>query len=136
MAFKILLLPGDGIGPEIMAQAERVLVRLREAHGLDATWERALIGGAAFDATGEPLPADTLARARAADALLFGAVGGPKYDTAPRDKRPEKGLLAIRAALGLYANLRPALLSAPLAGASSLKPELVAGLDLLIVREL
>jgi 3-isopropylmalate dehydrogenase len=136
MTFKLLLLPGDGIGPEIMAQAERVLVRLRERHGLDATWERGLIGGAAYDATGEPLPPATLERARASDAVLLAAVGGPKYDTAPRDKRPERGLLAIRAALGLYANLRPALLSAPLASASSLKPELVANLDILIVREL
>jgi 3-isopropylmalate dehydrogenase len=136
MTHKILILPGDGIGPEVAAQAERVLDRLRERHGLDATWERDLIGGAAFDATGEPLPAQTLAKARAADAVLFGAVGGPKYDVAPRDKRPERGLLAIRAGMGLYANLRPALLSAPLAGASSLKAELVAGLDILIVREL
>jgi 3-isopropylmalate dehydrogenase len=136
MTFKLLLLPGDGIGPEIMAQAERVLVRLRERHGLDATWERGLIGGAAYDATGEPLPPATLESARAADAVLLAAVGGPKYETAPRDKRPERGLLAIRAALGLYANLRPALLSAPLASASSLKTELVANLDILIVREL
>jgi 3-isopropylmalate dehydrogenase len=133
---KLLVLPGDGIGPEIMAEAEKVLAVLRERHGLDATWERALIGGSAFDATGEPLPAETLEKARAANAVLLAAVGGPRYDTLPRDKRPERGLLAIRAAMGLYANLRPALLYKELAAASSLKPELVADLDVLIVREL
>ena len=136
MSAKILILPGDGIGPEIMAEAEKVLTRLRERYGLDASWERALIGGAAFDATGEPLPAATVEKARIATAVLLGAVGGPQYDTAPREKRPERGLLGIRQALGLYANLRPALLYKELAEASSLKPELVAGLDILIVREL
>ncbi len=136
MTAKILILPGDGIGPEIMTEAEKVLSQLRERHGLEATWDRALIGGAAFDATGEPLPAATVDKAKAATAVLLGAVGGPKYDAAPRDKRPERGLLGIRQALGLYANLRPALLYRELADASSLKPELVAGLDILIVREL
>jgi 3-isopropylmalate dehydrogenase len=136
MTPKILILPGDGIGPEIMTEAEKVLTALRDKHGLDASWERALIGGAAFDATGEPLPPATVEKAHAAAAILLGAVGGPKYDTAPRDKRPEKGLLGIRQALGLYANLRPALLYKELADASSLKAELVAGLDILIVREL
>ena len=136
MSAKILLLPGDGIGPEVVAEAENVLRALRERHGLDAAWEHGLIGGAAFDATGEPLPAQTLAKARAADAVLLGAVGGPKYDVVPREKRPEKALLAIRAGMGLYANLRPAILYQELANASSLKPELVAGLDILIVREL
>jgi 3-isopropylmalate dehydrogenase len=136
MTAKILILPGDGIGPEIMAEAEKVLGVLRERHGLDASWERALIGGAAFDATGEPLPPATVEKARASAAVLLGAVGGPKYDAAPREKRPERGLLGIRAALGLYANLRPAILYKELADASSLKPELVADLDILIVREL
>jgi 3-isopropylmalate dehydrogenase len=136
MTAKLLILPGDGIGPEIVAEAERVLAALRDHHGFDAEWTYSLIGGAAYDQTGEPLPADTIARARAADAVLLGAVGGPKYDLAPRDKRPERGLLGIRAALGLFANLRPALLYPELADASSLKPELVAGLDILIVREL
>jgi 3-isopropylmalate dehydrogenase len=136
MTANLLLLPGDGIGPEVMAEAERVLIALRDRHGLDARWERGLIGGAAYDATGEPLPKETLERARAADAVLLAAVGGPKYDTLPRDKRPERGLLAIRAGMGLYANLRPAILYKELASASSLKAELVAGLDVLIVREL
>ncbi|ROH85633.1 3-isopropylmalate dehydrogenase [Stagnimonas aquatica] len=136
MTAKILLLPGDGLGPEVVAEAEKVLAALRDRHGLDVSWEYGLIGGAGYDAHGEPLPAVTLEKARGADAILLGAVGGPKYDTLPKDKRPERGLLGIRAALGLYANLRPALLYKELAGASSLKPELVAGLDILIVREL
>jgi 3-isopropylmalate dehydrogenase len=136
MSARILLLPGDGIGPEVVAEAERVLTVLRDRHGLDASWSQGLIGGAAYDVHGEPLPAETLAQARAADAVLMGAVGGPRYDTLPKPLRPERGLLAIRAGLGLYANLRPAILYPQLAAASSLKPELVAGLDLLIVREL
>src|SRR5882757_1553210 len=133
---KILILPGDGIGPEVSAEAEKVLQALRADHGFDAQWTQELIGGAAFDATGEPLPAATLDAARASDAVLLAAVGGPKYDTAPREKRPERGLLGIRACMGLYANLRPAILYPELAAASSLKPELVADLDVLIVREL
>ncbi|MDB5988241.1 MAG: 3-isopropylmalate dehydrogenase [Nevskia sp.] len=133
---KILILPGDGIGPEVSAEAEKVLQALRADHGFDAEWTHGLIGGAAFDATGEPLPAATLEVARTSDAVLLAAVGGPKYDLAPRDKRPERGLLGIRAALGLYANLRPAILFPELAAASSLKPELVSDLDILIVREL
>ncbi len=136
MTQKILILPGDGIGPEIMAEAEKVLRRLRERHGFDAVWSRGLIGGAAFDATGEPLPRATIDAARTSDAILLAAVGGPQYDTLPREKRPERGLLGIRAALGLYANLRPAILYPELAEASSLKAELVADLDVLIVREL
>ena len=136
MTANILILPGDGIGVEIMAEAEKLLTALRQHHGLDASWEHALIGGAAYDATGEPLPAETLARANAADAVLLGAVGGPQYDVIAKDKRPERGLLGIRAAMGLYANLRPAIIYKELAAASSLKPELVAGLDILIVREL
>lgn len=136
MTQTILILPGDGIGPEITAEAEKVLTALRSQHGFDASWSHGLIGGAAFDATGEPLPAATLTAAKAADAVLLAAVGGPKYDTLPRPQRPERGLLAIRAGMGLYANLRPALLYPELAQASSLKPELVADLDILIVREL
>lgn len=136
MTAKLLILLGDGIGPEIIREAEKVLVALRDKHGLDVTWEHGLIGGAGYDAHGDPLPAVTLEKARVADAILFGAIGGPQYDTLPKDKRPERGLLGIRAAMGFYANLRPAILYPQLANASSLKPELVAGLDVLIVREL
>ncbi|HKY90687.1 MAG TPA: 3-isopropylmalate dehydrogenase [Nevskiaceae bacterium] len=136
MTARILILPGDYIGPEVSAEAEKVLAALRDRHGLDATWERGLIGGAAVDAAGVPLPPETVAMAQEADAILLAAVGGPKYDALPRDQRPERGLLGIRAALGLYANLRPAILFPQLASASSLKPELVSGLDILIVREL
>ena len=129
---KIAVLPGDGIGKEIVAQAVKVLRGL----ALPLELEEAPVGGAGFEAAGDPLPEATLALARAADAILFGAIGGPQYDTLPRDKRPERGLLRLRKELGLFANLRPASVFAELAQASSLKPELVAGLDLLIVREL
>ena len=133
---RILSLAGDGIGPEIMAEADKALDVLARRGGLALEREAALVGGAAVDACGEPLPADTLERARAADAVLLGAVGAPRYDVPDRARRPETGLLALRRGLGLYANLRPA---APLPGledASSLRPEALAGLDLLIVREL
>jgi len=136
MTTRLLILPGDGIGPEVAAEAEKLLVALRDRHGLAVEWTRGLIGGAAVDATGSPLPPATVSAAASADAVLLAAVGGPKYDGLPRELRPERGLLGIRAALGLYANLRPAVLFPELAAASSLKPELVAGLDLLIVREL
>jgi 3-isopropylmalate dehydrogenase len=129
---KIAVLPGDGIGPEIVAQAVKVLRRLQ----LPLELEEAPVGGAGVDAAGDPLPAATLGLARAADAILFGAIGGPQYDVLPRDQRPERGLLRLRKELGLFANLRPAHVFPELAGASSLKPELVAGLDILIVREL
>ena len=132
---KIAVLPGDGIGVEIVAEAVRVLERLR-ADGLDLATEVAPIGGAGYDAAGQPLPDATLELARSADAILLGAVGGPRYDTLPRALRPEQGILAIRKALGLFANLRPAILYPELAGASTLKPEVVDGLDLMIVREL
>jgi 3-isopropylmalate dehydrogenase len=132
---KIAVLPGDGIGPEIMGQAVRVLEALR-SDGLKIELEHAAIGGAGYDAAGDPLPAATLELARKADAVLFGAVGGPKYDTLPRAMRPEQGLLRIRKELGLFANLRPAVLYPELAGASTLKAEVVAGLDLMILREL
>ena len=132
---KICVLPGDGIGPEIMEQALRVLEALR-GEGLDFEVETALIGGGAVDATGVPYPEATSKLAKAADAILLGAVGGPQWDGLPRDQRPERGLLAIRKELNLFANLRPAILYPELANASTLKPEVVAGLDILIVREL
>ena len=132
----ILVLEGDGIGPEVTPIAVQALKLALGAAGIDARFPRALIGGRAIDQTGSPLPADTLAQAEAADALLLGAVGGPRWEGLPMRQRPEKGLLQIRAGLELFANLRPALLFAPLAEASSLKAERVAGLDLLIVREL
>ena len=130
----ILLLPGDGIGPEIMAEAEKVLRLLQERAGLAVTLDTALLGGCAVDATGEPYPPETRAKARAADAVLLACVGGPKWDNLPRPQRPETGLLAIRADLGLFANLRPARVLDALVERSSLKAELVRGLDILIVR--
>lgn len=136
MPSEILILPGDGIGPEIVAEAEKVLRVLIEEHGLDAALSHGLIGGAAHDACGQPLPEETLAAARRADAVLLGAVGGPKWEAIERPLRPERGLLALRAGLGLFANLRPAILYAELAAASTLKPEVVADLDIMIVREL
>ncbi|MCR9091141.1 MAG: isocitrate/isopropylmalate family dehydrogenase, partial [Proteobacteria bacterium] len=136
MSARLLLLPGDGIGPEVMAQAERVLECLKQHHGFEVEWRFGLIGGAAIDVHNDPLPAATLEAAQAADATLLGAVGGPKWEAIERALRPERGLLRIRAEMGLYANLRPAMLFSELAAASSLRPELVAGLDILIVREL
>ena len=133
---KILILPGDGVGPEIVAEAVWVLERLRSSAAFDPDIEFADIGGAALDVHGVPLPEATLSAARSADAILLGAVGGPKWDAVERVRRPERGLLALRAALGVFANLRPALMHPPLADASTLRSEVVAGLDLLIVREL
>ncbi|GEK48475.1 3-isopropylmalate dehydrogenase [Bisbaumannia pacifica] len=136
MSRKILVLPGDGIGPEITREAVKVL-KACQAKGLDVTLEEGLVGGAGYDAHGEPLPAATLDKAKAADAILLGAVGGPQWDTLEDlAKRPEKGLLGLRKNLGLFGNLRPALLYPQLAEASTLKPEVVSGLDILIVREL
>ncbi|WP_087718968.1 3-isopropylmalate dehydrogenase [Salinicola salarius] len=136
MSKKILVLPGDGIGPEITAEAVKILNACREA-GLDAELEEGLVGGAGFDAEGHPLPESTLEKAKAADAILLGAVGGPKWDTLEDlSKRPEKGLLGLRKNLNLFGNLRPALLYPQLAEASTLKPEVVSGLDIMIVREL
>ena len=132
---KIAILPGDGIGAEIVREAQRVLDVLRR-DGLPIETETAPIGGAGYDAAGHPLPEATVALAKAADAVLLGAVGGPRYDTLPRALRPEQGILGIRKALGLFANLRPAMLYPELADSSSLKPEIVAGLDLMIIREL
>jgi 3-isopropylmalate dehydrogenase len=132
---KIAILPGDGIGPEIVAEAVKVLDTLRH-EGLPVETEHAPIGGAGYDAAKHPLPPATLALARSADAVLLGAVGGPRYDTLPRELRPEQGILGIRKALALFANLRPAMLYPELAASSTLKPEVVAGLDIVIVREL
>ncbi|MDD5330655.1 MAG: 3-isopropylmalate dehydrogenase [Sulfuricella sp.] len=132
---KIAVLPGDGIGPEIVAQAVKVLEALA-SDGLKIEMEQAPIGGAGYDAAGDPLPSATLKLAQDADAVLLGAVGGWNYDTLPRPMRPEQGLLRIRKELSLFANLRPALLYPELADASTLKPEVVSGLDIMIVREL
>ena len=129
---RIAILPGDGIGPEIMAQAVKVLRRL----ALPVEMQEAPVGGAGYAAAGDPLPASTLALAREADAVLFGAVGDPRYDTLERAKRPEQAILGLRKELGLFANLRPARVHPELAAASALKPEVAAGLDILIVREL
>jgi len=136
MSKTIVLLPGDGIGPEVVAEAARVVEALNADAGLDAELRYAVIGGSAYDETGEPLPDQTLEACRAADAILLGAVGGRKWDDIDYAKRPEKGLLALRSKLGLFANLRPATTYPALSSASSLLPDLVAGLDLMIVREL
>ena len=132
---KIAVMAGDGIGPEIMAEALKVIDVLR-GDGLKIETESALIGGAAYDVHGHPLPAATLQLAKEADAVLFGSVGGPKYDTLPREHRPEKAILGLRKDCDFFANLRPAIVFPELANASSLKPEIVAGLDLMIIREL
>ncbi|WP_296405552.1 3-isopropylmalate dehydrogenase [Psychrobacter sp.] len=132
----VLTLAGDGIGPEIMTQAVSILKAVNKKFDLQLTLEEGDLGGAAIDRAGVPLPDDTLEKARAADAVLLGAVGGPKWDSIERSIRPERGLLKIRSELGLFANLRVAKLYPQLANASSLKPEIISGLDLLIVREL
>ena len=129
---KVAVLPGDGIGPEIIAQALKLLRKL----GLALELQEAPVGGAGYEASGDPLPPATLALAKAADAILFGAVGDARYDKLPRAKRPEQAILGLRKELGLFANLRPAQVHPELAAASALKPEVVAGLDILIVREL
>ena len=136
MSKQILILAGDGIGPEIVKAAEQVLTRVNEKFNLGLTWEQGLLGGAAIDAHGSPYPDVTSEQAKKADAILLGAVGGPKWDTIERSIRPERGLLKLRSELNLFANLRPAILYPQLADASSLKPEIVSGLDILIVREL
>lgn len=135
--YKIVVLKGDGIGPEIVDEALKVLNKAGEKFGFSFAYDYQLLGGCAIDATGVPFPAETEAACKAADAVLLGAVGGPKWDSQPGNNRPEKGLLAIRGALGLFANLRPAKIFAPLRHASPLKDEIVqGGLDILIVREL
>lgn len=136
-AYSICLLPGDGIGPEIIAEGVKVLEAVGAAHGLAFSFREALIGGAAIDAAGSPLPAETIACARASDAVLLAAVGGPAWDTTdPSHSRPEQGLLGIRKELGLYTNVRPVRAFSALAGASTLRPEVADGVDLVIVREL
>ena len=135
--YRICCLPGDGIGPEIIAEGKKVLDAVGRRHGVEFACEDALIGGCAIDATGDPLPDETLDAARAADAVLLAAVGGPKWDTTdPAAPRPEQGLLKIRKELGLYTNLRPVQIFSALAGASTLRPEIVDGVDMMIVREL
>ncbi|MEC7611598.1 MAG: 3-isopropylmalate dehydrogenase [Pseudomonadota bacterium] len=136
MSHRILLLPGDGIGPEVVEQARRVLVATARVFDLDLIFDSADLGGVAIDRHGDPYPESTRLLARQADAILLGAVGGTKWDTLPAAQRPERGLLAIRSDLDLFCNLRPAMLYPQLADASSLKPDLVADLNLLVVREL
>ena len=136
MTSRILVMPGDGVGPEICREAVRVLEVLAADHGLDIELDEALVGGAAIDVEGDPLPESSLAAAREADAVLFGAIGGPAWDNLERAMRPESGLLRLRRELGLFANLRPAILYPQLAHASALRPEMVSGLDIMIVREL
>src|SRR5215208_5610369 len=136
MQAKICVLPGDGIGPEVTAEATRVLQKVGERFGHTFDLREALMGGIAIDKTGQPLPEETLAVARQCDAVLLGAVGGPKWDDPKAKVRPEQGLLGIRKALGLYANLRPVTLHPRLLDSSTLKPEVLKGVDLLVVREL
>jgi 3-isopropylmalate dehydrogenase len=133
---KITLLPGDGIGPEIMSVAVQVLKAIASKYNLEFTFTEALIGGAAIDETGEPLPAETLKACRQSDAVLLAAIGGYKWDNLPRQQRPETGLLGLRSGLGLFANLRPATILPQLIDASSLKREVVEGVDIMVVREL
>ncbi len=136
MSHIITILPGDGIGPEIINEAEKVLACLQSEHGLAVTLEHAPVGGAGYEDSGKPLPDATLALAQAADAVLLGSVGGPQWEHLDRALRPEQGLLGLRAGMQLFANLRPAILYPQLADASTLKPDVVSGLDLMIVREL
>src|SRR5215831_18248863 len=136
MAHALLLLPGDGIGPEVIHETRRVLGWFTQNRNLAFELSEDLIGGVAFEKLGTPEPDQTIAKARKADAVLFGAVGGPKWDSLPFEKKPERGLLRLRRDMELFANLRPAVVFDALVDASSLKPELVAGLDILIVREL
>jgi 3-isopropylmalate dehydrogenase len=132
----VAILPGDGIGPEIVTEAVKVMDALKSHHGLSVALEHAPVGGAGYEAAGKPLPEATLALAKSADAILLGSVGGPQWDGLERALRPEQGLLGLRAGLQLFSNLRPAILYPQLAGASTLKPEVVSGLDIMIVREL
>ncbi len=136
MSQQIVLLPGDGIGPEITAEVVKLLTCLREDHGCALEWREALIGGAAWEITGSPLPDETLASCREAQAVFLAAVGGPRFAEVPSEFRPEKGLLRLRSELGLFANLRPAAVHPALAASSTLKAEVVSGIDMLIVREL
>ncbi|MEL6816015.1 MAG: 3-isopropylmalate dehydrogenase [Cyanobacteria bacterium J06598_3] len=135
-SFRITLLPGDGIGPEIITVAVAVLKQVGQQHNITFEFTEALLGGAAIDATGEPLPEETLTACRQSDAVMLASIGGYKWDALPRAQRPETGLLGLRSGLGLFANLRPATILPQLLGASSLKPELVEGVDIMVVREL
>ena len=135
-AKKLLILPGDGIGVEVMAQVRRIIDWMAKKQKIEFEISEGLLGGAAYDVHGTPFPAETLAAAMAADAVLLGAVGGPKWDDLPFDKKPERGLLGIRKEMGLFANLRPATVLDALADASTLKHDVVAGLDIMILREL
>ena len=132
---RLLVLPGDGIGPEVMREVRRVIDWMDRRRHVSFALEEGMVGGAALDATGSPCPDETVERALATDAVLFGSVGGPKWDSLPFEKRPELGILRLRKELGLFANLRPAVVLDPLVDASSLKPDVVRGLDLMIVRE-
>jgi 3-isopropylmalate dehydrogenase len=136
ISHRITLLAGDGIGPEITAVARQLLDAVSQCHGFELLYDEQPMGGAAIDATGEPLPPSTLEACRASDAVLLAAIGSPQYDSLPRETRPESGLLGLRAGLGLFANLRPVKIIPSLAGASTLKPEVIEGVDLLVVREL
>jgi 3-isopropylmalate dehydrogenase len=135
-SYRITLLPGDGIGPEITAVARQLLDAVSAKHGFELVYDEQPMGGAAIDATGEPLPSRTLEACKAADAVLLAAIGSPQYDSLPREQRPETGLLALRAGLGLFANLRPVKIIPALIDASTLKREVIEGVDLLVVREL
>lgn len=133
---RVVLLPGDGIGPEITAVARQLLEAVSARHGFTIEFSESPIGGSAIDATGEPLPASTLEACKAADAVLLAAIGSPRFDALPREQRPESGLLALRSGMELFANLRPVKIVPALIGASSLRPEVVEGVDLMVVREL
>ncbi len=134
--YKIALIKGDGIGPEIIDEAVKVLDAVASCCDFDFVYDEALMGGCAYDITGDPLPQDTITKSLQADAVLFGAIGGEKWDALPREKRPESGLLKFRKELGVYANLRPAVVYDELVNASSLKPEIINGVDIMVVREL
>jgi len=134
--YKITLIKGDGIGPEIIDEAVKVLDAVSSCCGFHFSYDEALMGGIAYDVTGDPLPQETITKSLQSDAVLFGAIGGPKWDELPREKRPESGLLRFRKELGVYANLRPAVVYDELINASSLKPEIIKGVDIMVVREL
>jgi len=134
--YKITLIKGDGIGPEIVDEAVKVLDAVASCSGFNFDYDEALMGGIAYDITGDPLPQETISKSLNSDAVLFGAIGGEKWDALPREKRPESGLLRFRKELGVYANLRPAVVYDELINASSLKPEIIKGVDIMVVREL
>ncbi len=135
-SYKIALIKGDGIGPEIIDEAVKVLDAVASCSDFDFSYDEALMGGIAYDITGDPLPNETISKSLQSDAVLFGAIGGEKWDSLPREKRPESGLLRFRKELGVYANLRPAVVYDELINASSLKPEIIKGVDIMVVREL